>query len=114
MKLAFVYYPVKDLPGALEFYRDVLGLEVAWRMGEAIGLNIPDSQAGVLIDSYEPNGPRRAGAVFEVDSVDAFWEEHHTRLRFVQEPMDVPGGRWAIFLDPSGNEVRITDESRPV
>ena len=67
MQLAFVYYPVRDLPAALRFYRDVLGLEVAWRMGETIALDLPGSSTRILIDSYEPEGPRGAGAVLEAE-----------------------------------------------
>lgn len=34
MKLAFLYYPVKNMEESLTYYRDVLGYEEAWREGE--------------------------------------------------------------------------------
>lgn len=111
MKLAFVYYPVADLSAALRFYRDELGFEEAWREGEGTaGLTLPGTSARLMLDVDATE--RRPGAVFEVDSVDAFYQGHRDQYTWEEAPVDIPGGRWAVFLDPTGNLVRLIDESR--
>ncbi len=111
MKLAFVYYPVADLTTSLRFYRDELGFEEAWREGDGTaGLVLPGTSARLMLDVVK-EGDRRPGAVFQVDSVDQFYREHPQYV-WQEEPADIPGGRWAVFLDPTGNVVRLIDESR--
>lgn len=112
MKLAFVYYPVADLSQALRFYRDELGFEEAWREGEGTaGLNLPGTSARLMLD-VAGQGESRPGAVFQVDSVDQFYAEHREQYVWQEEPCDIPGGRWAVLVDPTGNVVRLIDESR--
>jgi catechol 2,3-dioxygenase-like lactoylglutathione lyase family enzyme len=114
VRLAFVYCPVNDVEAALRFYRDLLGFEVAWREGETtVGLRLPDTDVRLMLD-HDDAEDNRAGPVFLVTSVDAFWREHRETVRFIRQPVDIPGGRWAVFQDPSGHPVRILDESRPL
>ncbi len=113
LKLAFVYYPVADLSAALRFYRDELGFEEAWREGEGTaGLVLPGASARLMLDVNVDDVEGRPGAVFQVDSVDAFYRTHQGHYAWPQMPVDVPGRRWAIFEDPTGNLVRLIDESR--
>jgi len=110
VKLAFLYQPVADLKQALAFYRDDLGFEVAWREGETTaGLKLPGTDVRLMLD-VDDGLP---GPVFQVESVDAFYDQHQARYPWTQTPVDVPGGRWAIFVDPEGKPVRLLDESRP-
>jgi catechol 2,3-dioxygenase-like lactoylglutathione lyase family enzyme len=109
-KLAFLYQPVSDLKRSLAFYEDLLGFEVAWREGETTaGLKIPETPVRIMLD-VDDGMP---GPVFEVESVDGFYTENRDRFTWVQAPVDIPGGRWAIFLDPDEKPVRVLDESRP-
>lgn len=115
MHLAFVYCPVKDLDAALRFYHEQLGFEIAWREGDStVGLKLPGTDVRLMIDVDEDERAGGPGPVFLVDSVDAFWQERRGEFRFSREPVDIPGGRWAVFEDPSGHAVRILDESRPL
>lgn len=111
MKLAFMYYPVKDLKETLQFYREVLGFEEAWREGEhTAALKLPDSDVRIMIEDEDEGLP--AGGVFLLESVDAFFEENKQKVKFVKEPYDIPPGRYAIFTDNSGNPIRILDFSK--
>lgn len=110
MKLRFLFYPVPNAVEAAGFYRDRFGLEEAWREQDlTIALRIPDSEIGLLLDQDDvcstPSG------FFEVPSVDEFYREHCKGTHFIQEPTDIPPGRYAIFADPAGNPVRIFDNS---
>ncbi|MDQ0270569.1 VOC family protein [Cytobacillus purgationiresistens] len=110
MKLAFLFYPVKNLKESLTFYRDQLGFEEAWREGEhTVALRLPQSDVQLMIEDDELD--LTPGAVFLVDSVDSYYEEHKDQFTFIKEPVDIPPGRYAIYKDPSGNLLRLIDFS---
>jgi len=112
MGYAFLYQPVRDLDEARRFYRDVLGWAEAWREGDTVtAFAIPGTAVQLLLDQ-DDREPLRAGGLFRVDSVDAFYAAHRDRLRFVIAPRDIPPGRYAAFEDPSGNVLRIYDATR--
>lgn len=111
MKLAFLYYPVKDLKEAVTYYRDVLGYEEAWREGEhTVALRLPGTDVQLMIEDDDEG--LSAGGMFVVDSVDAFYEDNKGTVDFVKDPCDIPPGRYAIFQDISGNPIRILDLTR--
>ena len=51
----------------------------------------------------------RAGGVFQVESVDDFYQEKKDSLSFVREPVDIPPGQYAIYADGSGNVIWFLD-----
>ncbi|AYY14024.1 hypothetical protein EF847_16270 [Actinobacteria bacterium YIM 96077] len=112
MKLTFMYQSVTDLPAALGFYRDELGLVEAWREGEStVAFELPGSPVQLMVDVVADDHPRWAsGMFFEVDDVDAFVKQH-SALPLVGEILDIPDGRLATFNDPSGNTIHVFDES---
>lgn len=111
MKLSFLYHPVIDLKESLIFYRDVLGFEEAWREGNhTVALSIPNTEQRIMLEADEQD--LGAGGVFLVDSVDEFYKEHQSKVEFVKKPIDIPPGRYAIYLDDSGNPIRIIDFSK--
>jgi catechol 2,3-dioxygenase-like lactoylglutathione lyase family enzyme len=110
MKLAFVYVPVTDMPRALSFYRDTLGLEELWREGDGtVALRAPDDETAVMLDRVDTDAV--PGPLFVVDSVLAFYERHRAGLDFVAEPAAIPGGYWVELRDPDGRLVRVLDQS---
>lgn len=106
MKLQFLYHPVDDLEQAVAFYRDVLGWDESWRMGEVTAaMQIPDSDVTVMLDAVgDPAGP---SGFLEVEDVDSFYEANKDRIAFEGEPEDVPPIRCVQFRDPGGNLLRI-------
>lgn len=112
MKLMFLYQPVSDLAEAVAFYRDVLGLDESWREGDGTAaFRLPGTEVELMLDVPPGDGPEwKAGGFFAVDSVDAFVAAHPD-IKWVGEPIDVPGGRSAAFQDPAGNTLHLLDQS---
>jgi catechol 2,3-dioxygenase-like lactoylglutathione lyase family enzyme len=112
MKLMFLYQPVSDLPEAVAFYRDVLGLDESWREGDGTAaFRLPGTEVELMLDVPPGDGPEwKAGGFFAVDSVDAFVAAHPD-ITWVGEAIDVPGGRSAAFQDPAGNTLHLLDQS---
>jgi catechol 2,3-dioxygenase-like lactoylglutathione lyase family enzyme len=114
MKLTFLYQPVDDLPAAVAFYRDVLGLDESWREGESTAaFKLPGTEVELMLDIPAGDGPEwRAGGFFGVESVDKFLADHPD-IKLAGEVIDVPGGRSAAFLDPAGNAIHLFDQTAP-
>jgi catechol 2,3-dioxygenase-like lactoylglutathione lyase family enzyme len=112
MKLTFLYQPVKDIKESVGFYRDALGLEEAWREGEStVAFKLPGTEVELMLDVPQGHGPEWGpGGFYAVDSVDAYVAEH-PKLDWVGKVNDMPGGRYATFLDPSGNSIHLFDQS---
>jgi catechol 2,3-dioxygenase-like lactoylglutathione lyase family enzyme len=110
MKLRFFYQPVRDIEAALAFYCGVLGFEEGWREGSTTAsVTLPGAQIGMLLDedANEPPG----GPFFVVDDVVAYYEQNRDRLDFAGEPSPIGPGMYARFTDPSGNVIRIMDDT---
>ena len=113
MRLTFLYHPVDDLPKAIAFYRDQLGLDEAWREGDdTVAFKLPDSEIELMLDRInESSGAAyERGAFFMVDDLGA-WIAAHPDVTLVAEPFDIPGGRAATLHDPSGNAIHLFDQS---
>lgn len=107
MKLTFLYHPVTDLEASVAFYRDVLGLDEAWREGEeTAAFALPDSPVQVMLDVTDSDTGGPSG-FYEVDNVDKFHAEHRDSINWIQPPEDLPPIRCAAFTDPGGNLCRI-------
>jgi len=113
-----VRYLVHDVDAVLPFY-EVLGFALADRWGppfaivERDGLELWLAGPGTSASKPMPDGavPAPGGwnrIVIEVDDLDAAM----TRLRaagarFRNDPIEGPGGRQVLALDPSGNPVEL-------
>jgi catechol 2,3-dioxygenase-like lactoylglutathione lyase family enzyme len=112
MKLTFLYQPVTDLKESVAFYRDKLGLDESWREGETtVAFKLPGSEVELMLDTPPGTGPEwGAGGMYAVENVEAFMAEH-PNLKWVGEVIEMPGGKGATFLDPSGSCVHLFDQS---
>jgi predicted enzyme related to lactoylglutathione lyase len=135
IKLSTCFIAVDDFDKALDFYRDVLGLEVRNDVGYegmrwvTVGSPAqPDVEIVLeppLADPSAPAADRQAmaellakgqlrGVIFNTHDVDATFE----RIRagggeVLQEPIDQPYGvRDCAFRDPSGNMLRFSQPRR--
>lgn len=107
-QLAFIRVPVPAISAVLPFYRDTLGLTEAWREGDTtVALQLPGTDVQLMLDVAEDKG----GPVLILESVRAYLEELGERGRGI-EPMEIPGGYWAVIEDPAGNPLYLMDQSR--
>ncbi|NED99983.1 VOC family protein [Phytoactinopolyspora halotolerans] len=111
MKLTFIYQAVDDLPAALAFYRDELGLDESWREGEStVAFDLPGSPVQLMLDVPPDGGPGwKSGMFCEVPDVDTFVKEH-PNITWVGDVFDLPDGRGATFTDPAGNTIHVFDQ----
>jgi predicted enzyme related to lactoylglutathione lyase len=106
-KLGTVMVAVSDLPRSIEFYRDVLGLDVeqhsdTWAQADAGGTSI-----GMHV-SENVNADQSIVLIFDVDDVDGTLDAVRQRgLEPAGEPDDQPYGRIATVTDPDGYTVQI-------
>jgi catechol 2,3-dioxygenase-like lactoylglutathione lyase family enzyme len=109
LKLSFdaVFYYVKDLPAAITFYRDTLGLPlVSEDFVARFDLD------GVLIELV-PASPESIGGqcggnarlCFSVNNLEETLEELHARGVVTSEIQHKKGGKLAFFQDPDGNQL---------
>lgn len=106
MELTFLYVPVTELAAAEAFYRDVLGLEEAWREGDGtVAFALPGSAVQVMVSTDpDPTGP-----MYLVDDVAAWQAEHSTvPVRVAQR--QIPGGSVLGLADPAGNVFYVFDQ----
>jgi predicted enzyme related to lactoylglutathione lyase len=104
-EMAFVAYSVRDVPRAIEFYRDVVGLKPSETFGEHWAeFDVGTTTFG--IGNGEPLGiiPGSSfSATFEVDDVGAMRESLVAKSIKVTDLMDSPACTSCFVTDPEGN-----------
>jgi catechol 2,3-dioxygenase-like lactoylglutathione lyase family enzyme len=113
MRLTYLYHPVSDLKEAVAFYRDVVGWDEAWRMGDdTAAMQIPGSEVLLMLD-VTPDVDAGPGGFFEVDDVDGFWQSLPESVTRITPPQDLDPIRFAAVADPGGNLIRLFTEIEP-
>lgn len=110
--------PVRDLDKAVEYYRDVLGLDIVLdaRRDNWVEMGAKEPMAKIVLFMPGPDDARQpgidTGIIFATDSIF----EVHRRLvdegvKFLLKPERQPwGGLAAIFIDPDGNRFTVLDD----
>jgi catechol 2,3-dioxygenase-like lactoylglutathione lyase family enzyme len=106
-----VYYWTKDMQAAIDFYRDVLGLELLRRSEDAWAEFDAGPIRFALHGGADGASPSGGTVVFEVDDLDRARPDLAAKgVAFEQEAGEVPGvARFASFRDPDGNIVQIIE-----
>lgn len=113
-KIAFVMYPVVDVPRAREFYEQKLGLKIGsnGHQGDKwwIEYDLPGGGCMALTNFTQEQPSASAGGTvaFEVDDLDALM----TRLKsegvvFKSDVIAGPNCRMAVCLDSEGNSLLL-------
>ncbi|MBN9795526.1 VOC family protein [Pseudonocardia sp. TMWB2A] len=113
---------VKDYDAAIRFFTDAIGFDLIedspartndGRVKRWVVVRPPEAQTGILLAQADGDrqlaalGDQHAGRVgffLEVHDFDARYQRMHSAgVEFVTEPREEPYGRFAVFLDISGN-----------
>ena len=110
-KIAFTFYPVKDMTRARKFYESDLGLKVTESFGEGwIEYDLPGGCFAItnMAEGLSPSANAGGSIAFEVDNVDRRVVELKAKgVQVKVEPFSSPVCRMAIVLDPEGNAVGL-------
>jgi catechol 2,3-dioxygenase-like lactoylglutathione lyase family enzyme len=101
-----VFYYVRDLDRAIEFYTGVLGFALSSR--DAVARFHVDGVLVELVPASEPSvlvGNGNARLTLAVDEIEAAAATLRARRVAVSDVRDVVNGRLASFTDPDGNEL---------
>ena len=119
-ELGHVHLKVRDVDRAVEFYRDVLGLDAVERAGRYAFLSFGEHHHDLALQAVGPDAPgpgRGVGmyhAAFEVESADALRATHRRlRERGVEvSPVDHRISKALYFEDPDGNGLEVYLDTR--
>ena len=121
MKLLHTRMRVSDMDQTINFYTNVLGLEVLERKVSPRGshlafLKVPNSEELIELCSFPPSGPVRVPEdlvhlAFQVESLDDVIEQLGTKqIRITDGPTTSSSGSRFIFIDaPDGYEVELIE-----
>jgi lactoylglutathione lyase len=123
-KLLHTRYRVSDLEKTIEFYQDVLGLELTARSksprgSELVFFKAPGSEEEIEICKFDGSGPVNVGSDithlgFEVDDIEAFARNAKSKGYPLSDgPTKTSDGSVIAFIDaPEGYEVELIQRSR--
>ena len=107
-KISAVTFRVVNMKASVQFYRNVLGMELLYG-GEWAGfssLRASDSQSAILNLEQGDSASRWGRLIFYVADVDAFWTHLKEEGFDPQRPRDASWGeRYFHVLDPDGHEL---------
>lgn len=109
---------VSDGQKALAWYRDVLGLQVAYTapdQGHWIEMGPARPLTRVHLCEAESAVPGPSGVTLLTDDIQAEYRRLHDRgVRFLSPPEKMDWGEWlCTFLDPDGNEIDLKQPVDP-
>lgn len=109
-KIAFTHYSITDMERSVDFYKNVLGLTLLFKMDEWTEFSIGNQRLAIhKVDSVPP--PQNAGGaivsleVKQIKNTITFLKERG--VRFAQEVQEFPYGKMAAFLDPDDNMIGL-------
>jgi lactoylglutathione lyase len=125
-KLLHTRMRVSDMEQTLQFYTDVLGLEVLERKVSPRGshlafLKVPNSEELIELTSFPPSGPVKVQEdlihlAFQVESLDGAIAWFNTKgVKVTDGPTQTSSGSRFIFIDaPDGYEVELIERPSDV
>ena len=125
-KLLHTRMRVSDMEQTIQFYTDVLGLEVLERKVSPRGshlafLKVPNSEELIELTSFPPSGPVRVQEdlihlAFQVESLDDTIASLNAKgVKVTDGPTTTSSGSRFIFIDaPDGYEVELIERPSDV
>ncbi|MDR2981527.1 MAG: VOC family protein [Puniceicoccales bacterium] len=111
-EIAFVGYPVTDVPRARNFYGKILGLKetMAEDFGNGQWWAEYDVGAGTIAisNAWQPSGQNGPSAALEVEDLDAALAHLQANgVNICLPTIDTPVCRFFVITDPDGNSLTI-------
>ncbi|MFN8234039.1 MAG: VOC family protein [Actinomycetota bacterium] len=105
-----VYYWTRDMDASVAFYRDVVGLPLVRRSGDAWA-EFDAGPVRMALHGTDEQPPASGTAVFRVDDLDGERASLESRgATFDAHVGEVEGfARFATFRDPDGNPVQLIE-----
>ena len=113
-RMAFIMYPVADVPRAVEFYRDGLGLRQSGLHYDAwVEFEVDGTTFG--IGNFEQVGkPGTAQSLaLEIADLPGYRKQLEERGVESSEPHDLPNCRVSVVKDPDGNQIWLHELKSP-
>lgn len=104
--------PVPALPGAVRYYRDVLGLVLRHQEKQRASFLMADGVTELVLRADSDQGGEEI--YFLVDDVrDLYARRDQLQLKFVHAPRQATRGYAAAVKDPFGNVLLLLDQTQP-
>ena len=101
---------VPALPGAVRYYRDVLGMKLLHQDNRAAGFLMSDGETEIVLQA-DPDQPAEEIYYLVDDVRNLYSRREELRLKFVQPPRQSARGYFAAVKDPFGNVLMLLDRS---
>ena len=108
-KVDCVRFYVPDLEAGLDFYRDHLGHRLLWRTDREAGLEMPDTDAEIVLQ-VERRGQETDLKVESAD--DAAARVQTAGGKVIVPPFDIQIGRCTVVEDRWGNRMVLVDSTK--
>jgi predicted enzyme related to lactoylglutathione lyase len=109
-ELAFVFYPVTDVPAARKFYEGLLGLKLGFQIEFSPGqwwIEYDVAGQALAISNAMPGKTASALALEVIDLDAALAAAKAAGAPIANEVMEFPPCRMFIIKDPAGNEITL-------
>jgi catechol 2,3-dioxygenase-like lactoylglutathione lyase family enzyme len=107
-KISAITFRVSNMQASVQFYRNVLGMELLYGGEHASfsSLRASDSESAILNLEQADTMSRWGRLIFHVTDVDAFWTHLQQRGFHPEIPRNASWGeRYFHMLDPDGHEL---------
>ena len=114
-KISAITFRVVDMKASVEFYRNVLGMNLLYGGEQASfsSLRANDSESAILNLQRSDPVSRWGRLIFHVTDVDAFWTHLREKGFEPEIPRDASWGeRYFHMLDPDGHELSFAQPLR--
>jgi predicted enzyme related to lactoylglutathione lyase len=107
-----LFLPAENFEESIKFYSEILGLEVKFDFSAhgMIAFKVGNEEPAIILKDKNKFPNVKPTIWMEVDDVKEQYEKLKSKgVQFLSEPFKIRTG-WAVeFVDPSGNNLGITD-----
>lgn len=114
--LDFLYVPAPDIESSVQYYTEVLGGELLWKINAygvwvaCIALSKADKPYVLLADHIRKNDVM---LVYQVENLDNAIKQLKSKGWKEEKRIEIPPGPCCTFRDPAGNALVIYENVRP-